>query len=177
MKKLNKVVIIINGKPESGKDTLCKFASNHYKIKNISAIDPIKTIARRYGDWNGRKDNKSRKFLSDLKQLFVEYNNLPFKYIWSEYESFLTDDNEILFVHIREISEIEKFKNQLTCPCYTLLIVKDSNKDKCFGNVSDDNVENYVYDLMYENNFHLDETEQCFINFLQINVMQHIENY
>ena len=64
---MNKAVIIINGAGGVGKDTLCDAAATSYKTRNISTITPIKEIAAQCG-WNGAKDNKSRKFLSDMKK-------------------------------------------------------------------------------------------------------------
>ena len=64
---MEKIVIIINGRGGVGKDTLCDLAAKHFKIKNISAITPIKEIAQNYG-WNGQKDSKSRKFLKYIQK-------------------------------------------------------------------------------------------------------------
>ena len=62
-----KIVIIINGKGGAGKDTVCEITSKFFKVRNISAITPIKEIAANFG-WNGEKDNKSRKFLKLFKE-------------------------------------------------------------------------------------------------------------
>jgi adenylate kinase len=62
---MNKAVIIINGAGGVGKDTICDLAAKHFKVKNISSITPIKELAARCG-WGGEKDDKARKFLSDL---------------------------------------------------------------------------------------------------------------
>lgn len=146
---MEKVVIIINGNGGVGKDTLCDFAGKRYRVTNISAITPIKEIAERYG-WHGEKDAKSRKFLADLKKTFVEYNDLPYEYLKREYEKFLHDNSEILFVHIREGNEIEKFRQYVTVPCVTLLIKRECVLQS-WGNSSDDNVEDYDYDYTYHN--------------------------
>lgn len=162
---MEKVIIIINGSGGVGKDTLCGFVSLKYKVTNISAITPVKKIAFQCG-WNGEKDEKSRKFLADLKKVLVEYNDLPHRYLVEEYEKFLQNDAQILFVHIREGDEIDRFKRCVEIPCFTLLIRRDSFL-KNWGNDSDDNVENYVYDYIYNNNKSLIDAPADFVLFLQ----------
>lgn len=162
---MDKIVIIINGVGGAGKDTLCDLAAKHYKVKNVSAIAPIKDIAQNYG-WNGEKDAKSRKFLSDLKRVFIEYNDFPTKYLYAQYKEFLESKNEILFVHIREKQEIEKFKKLVNIRCKTLLVDRQNINVEKWGNASDDEVRNYQYDLYFENNKSLLEIEQEFVSFL-----------
>lgn len=163
---MEKIVIIINGNGGVGKDTLCEFAAKHFNVQIISSITPIKEIAQKYGGWSGQKDSKSRKFLADLKELFVDYNDLPFQYLCKEYSQFMKREAQILFVHIREGAEIEKFKKQIPGSCYTLLVTRESNEKTRWGNESDDNVKKYAYDLIYENNKPLEESELDFCNFL-----------
>jgi len=163
---MEKIVIIINGSGGVGKDTLCDFAAKHFRVQTISSITPIKKIARKSFGWKGEKDSKSRKLLADLKELAIGYNDLPFSYLYKEYRRFLNKRAQILFVHIREAKEIEKFKNQVSGTCYTLLITRKSNENIQWGNVSDDNVDEYKYDWVYENDKPLNETEQDFCNFL-----------
>lgn len=162
---MEKIVIIINGNGGVGKDTLCDLAGERYKVTKISAITPIKGIARQCG-WKGEKDPKSRKLLADLKKIFIEYNDLPYQYLIGEYKKFLYNNTQILFVHIREGEEINKFKQYVKIPCVTLLIRRD-NFLKNWGNDSDDNVENYMYDYIYNNNKTLTEARNDFAFFLQ----------
>lgn len=164
---MEKIVIIINGAGGAGKDTICDLAAKHYKVKNISAITPIKDIAQNNG-WNGEKDAKSRKFLSDLKRVFIEYNDLPTKYLYGQYREFLESKNEILFVHIREKEEIEKFKKLVNIRCKTLLICRQDIDVEKWGNASDDEVGNYQYDFYFENNRPLSEVEQKLVSFLSL---------
>ena len=162
---MEKIVIIINGAGGAGKDTICDLTAKHYKVKNISAITPIKDIAQNYG-WNGEKDARSRKFLSDLKRVFIDYNDLPTKYLYGQYKEFLESKNEILFVHIREKEEIEKFKKLVDIRCKTLLIDRQNIDVEKWGNASDDEVKNFQYDLYFENNKSLAEIEQKLVSFL-----------
>ena len=162
----NKLVIVINGKGGVGKDALCDALKISYKTKNVSTITPIKNIASNYG-WNGEKDEKSRRFLAELKRVFAEYNDLPTKYIVDEYRSFLEDDNDIMLVHIRESNEIEKFIRQVSTPVIALLIKRSViDNAKKYGNDADDQVENYPYDYIYNNDLPLKESSMAFVSFI-----------
>jgi len=163
---MEKIVIIINGTGCAGKDTLCEIAAKYFRVKIISAIDPIKGIAETYG-WNGEKDAKARKFLSDLKQIFVEYNDLPTEYLYNQYKLFLEAEEDILFVHIREGKEIDKFKKLVNIKCVTLLIDRNIGDNQEWGNSSDDNVRNYNYDYYYMNEKNLELAEKEFIELLE----------
>lgn len=167
---MKKIVIIINGSGGVGKDTLCDFAAKHFKVQTVSSITPIKEIARKGFGWEGQKDEKSRKLLADLKELAVNYNDLPFLYLCKAYRRFLNSGAQILFVHIREGKEIDKFRNEVKGVCYTLLVTRKVNGNVRWGNASDDDVAEYKYDWVYENNKTLKETEQAFCDFLLRNI-------
>ena len=152
---MEKTVIVINGHGGCGKDTLCDMAAEAYRVTNVSSITPIKELAKAAG-WNGEKDPKSRKMLADLKQIFTDYNDLCTTYIVSELQKFLDGENTIMFVHIREASEIEKFvKKAMLFPCHvrTLLVERRTGdySNEALGNASDDNVKDYNYDYTYIN--------------------------
>ena len=163
---MKKVAIVINGAGGVGKDTLCELAAKHFKVKNISSITPIKEVAALCG-WDGTKDNKARKFLSDLKNLCVEYNNYPTLWAKRQYDDFIESDEEIMFVHIREAEEIKKFVLATDGAALTLLIRggKRMSNEK-YGNVSDDEVENYDYDYYFLNENTLDVAEAEFVKLL-----------
>lgn len=163
----SKTVIVINGKGGVGKDTLCDLAGKHFKIKNISSITPIKDIAALCG-WSGEKTDKARKFLADLKQVCVEYNDYPTAWARAEYEKFLDSDEELMFVHIREPEEIEKFVNATGGIAKTLLVRAPIRLNRgAYGNAADDNVENYSYDYYFDNDKTLDEAEADFVALLR----------
>ena len=164
---MKKLVIVINGAGGVGKDTLCDFAKEEFKVTNISSITPIKEIASLCG-WDGRKDDKSRKFLSDLKLLTVEYNDFPTVWATERYFEFLSSDSEIMFVHIREKEEIAKFVSATDGEAKTLLIRGgDRMSSEKYGNVSDDGVEDYAYDYYYTNDKALEIAEVEFVEFLK----------
>ena len=165
---MKKIAMVINGAGGVGKDTLCDLADKHFGVMNISTITPIKEIAAQCG-WDGTKDARARKFLSDLKRLCVEYNDFPTNWALERYHSFLKDDSlDILFVHIREAGEIKKFVDATGGEAKTLLIRGGDRMNKAhYGNVSDDEVENYEYDYYFVNDKGFDETEKAFCDFLK----------
>ena len=170
---MKKIAIIINGKGGVGKDNLCDFISKHFKTKKISSITPILTIAKA-GHWNGDKDDKSRKLLSDLKHLFTNYNDLSFHYLKSQTEEFLLSDDKMLFIHMREPEEISKYLKyaaDINLYCKTLLIKRDTMEHKIYGNDADDMVDYYHYDTIYKNNLPLTEAEKDFITFFKNNLI------
>lgn len=160
-----KIVIIINGKGGAGKDTVCDITSKFYRANIVSAITPIKEIAMNYG-WTGEKDKRSRKFLSDLKRAFIEYNDLPNRYLEAEYRKFEKSDSDILFVHIRENDQIDDFKRRVRLKCVTLLVRSSMIDDNSlYGNYSDDCVEEYKYDYYYTNGKPISILIPDFMNF------------
>ena len=166
---MKKTVFVINGSGGVGKDTLCEMASKRFKVYNVSSITPIKEIALSCG-WDGEKTDKARKFLSDLKLLTTEFNDFPTEWIYKRYLEFLDGEYELMFVHIREGAEIEKFVRKTDGEAKTLLIRGGERFAKtrtgAYGNASDDLVENYNYDYYFVNDKSLEETEECFCRFI-----------
>ncbi len=163
---MNKAVIVINGAGGVGKDTLCDLSAKHFKVRNISSVDPIKEIARFCG-WTGVKDDKARKFLHDLKTLTAEYNDFPTNWALAVFREFMTTDEQILYVHIREPREIEKFVKATHGVAKTLL-VRGGARTRCgaYGNAADDCVEEYEYDYYFTNDKSLSEAETEFTKLL-----------
>ena len=159
---MQKEIIIINGTGGSGKDTFVEFCSKYANVKNFSSIDKVKEIAKIIG-WTGTKTEKDRKFLSDLKRLTTEYNDMAFNSIKEEIEKFNKTDEEIMFIHIREPEEIERAK--LTFNAKALLVKRIGLKN-IETNYSDASVDNYDYDYKIENTTleELDKKAYEFIN-------------
>lgn len=164
---MKKAVLVINGAGGVGKDTLCDLAEKHLKIRNISTITPIKELARMCG-WDGSKDDRSRKFLADMKQLTVAYNDFPTNWAMGVFREFMKNDEQILFVHIREPEEIEKFIRATEGFAKALLVRGGERMKKShYGNAADDCVENYKYDYYFMNDKTLAEAEVSFVALLE----------
>ncbi|MCL2004273.1 MAG: hypothetical protein FWG72_09775 [Oscillospiraceae bacterium] len=168
---MSKLTVVINGKPESGKDALCDAVVRQGRARKISSIDPIAAIAKQ-GGWDGVKDARSRKLLSDLKRIFAEYNDLPTQYLLQEYRRFLGSEDEVLFVHIRERDQIEAFKTAAAGPCVTLLIRRPGSSGK-MGNPSDDEVNLVHYDVTFENDQPLADAEKAFCKLIGYLLKKH----
>lgn len=151
-----KEILIINGSGGVGKDTFVEFCEKYSNVKNISSVDKVKEAARVLTGWDGTKDEKSRKLLVDLKQLGIEYNDAPFKYILESAEQFRNTDEEVMFVHIREISEIEKVKRAIKAKT---VLVTNKNVEIITSNESDKNVMNYDYDYYIRNDGTLEDLD------------------
>ncbi len=165
---MEKLAIVINGMGGAGKDTLCEIAAKSFATVNVSTIDPIKKIAAENG-WTGEKTPKARRFLAELKRVFSEYNDLPTEYVIKKYAEFLNGDAEIFFVHIREGEQIAHFiekASPLGGRIKTLLI-RSKRCAENYGNSSDDDVEFYDYDKVYQNDLPIEEAETDFIDFLK----------
>lgn len=158
-----KNIIIINGYGGSGKDTFVNLVSKYNKVYNISSVDKIKEIAKLMG-WNGEKDEKSRKFLSDLKKLSTDYNDMPFNSIKNAINDFYESDKEIMFIHIREPEEIKKAAKEFDAKT---LFIKRDDIDKITSNYADASVENYNYDYII-NNTTLEDLEEQAKNFYNL---------
>ena len=174
---MKKTVIIINGQGGCGKDTVCNIMAKYYKVKNISTVDPIKAIAK-FAGWTGEKGDKARKMLADLKQVFIEYNDLPLNFVMEEMQKFSADDNDIMFVHCREKEEIAKIVNSATVHTITLLIKRFDKyfEQKVYGNYADDQVESYNYDFIYKgNNETIEQLEESFMSYFNQTIKPTLE--
>lgn len=170
-KIIKKMIIIINGKGGAGKDTLIESIKGQHLYANISSIEPIKQIAK-MGGWKEEKTKKARLFLSNLKEIFYNYNKLPLVYLQKKTKEFLKDNfYEILFVHIRQPKQIEEYKNLIksyheNTNIYTILIQRSDIDIEIFNNSSDDNVNDYNYDFIFKNNKTIEKGKQEFLLFI-----------
>lgn len=146
-----KKIFIVNGKPGAGKDTFASILNKLHcdRVYKYSSVTKVKEIATLCG-WDGKKEEKDRKFLSDLKILTSKYNDMSFRDIEEEIEFFKNHKRyEIMLIDIREPEEIERAVKEFGAE--TIFI--DSNRvPHITSNPADANVENYIYDHVIYNN-------------------------
>lgn len=130
---------------------------------SYSSIDYVKEIALKIG-WNGEKDSKGRYFLSELKRILIEYDDIPFKKTCEKIEEFLNSDYEILFICVREAEEIEKIVKKYNAE--TIIVSREILEE--LSNDSDRYVESYSpYTYCLNNNTTLEKLNNIAKSFVE----------
>lgn len=149
-------VFILNGHPQSGKDSFAYFLIDKFKTYGISAsifssVDNVKEAALYLG-WNGDKDEHGRNALSALKDFSTKWWDGPYRDICDFIEE-LQDDEAIIFM-VREPTEIDRLVQKYP-DIITVFIKRDNHVTT--NNHADKNVEFYNYDWYIDNNSTLSE--------------------
>ena len=154
---------IVNGKPCSGKDTFVNFCLEELGAfgKLISTVDFVKKIAIKCG-WDGTKDSKNRKFLSDLKDLLTNWGDVPYtktlqeiKFFYYDLEYYDIEDSGVVFIMSREPEEISRFEKELGAK--SILIRRNAVEFNEQSNHADSEVLNHKYHYIIDNNDTLEE--------------------
>lgn len=151
-------------------ETIQSYAQHtyHKDTSILSIITPIKSIAKRIG-WDGKKDNKDRAFLHDLKVLLHNYNNYDYDYIERYVQYAWELQRDVVFIDMREYEDIAWFKS-LYPETKTILITK--GEEKTYGNPADDNVNNFLYDYVIKNDSDLQTFRDKAITFYEENIKE-----
>ena len=99
----------------------------------------------------------------------TQKSDLPFRYCTEQLQIFAENDAELLFVHIREPEEIERFRQTAGVNCKTILVRRPTLEQARgqLGNRSDDGVAAYAYDAEFLNDGSLEELPAKVHDFLQ----------
>ena len=167
-------ILIINGKPRTGKSIFCNTAFQKCGLVYcFSTIDEVKRLARYLG-WDGKKDEKGRKFLSDIKDAMTDYNDHPHKVIeqtirehCNRYKDTPEIINNLIFlVQSREPDDIERWQKENGAKA--ILIKRDEKlNDQVWSNHADDEVYDCTYDYVLENTGSLEEWEDSIVWFIK----------
>lgn len=175
MDKSNLKVVAVNGAPGSGKTTFEGFLKDELDefYASRSTIDLVKEVAYKSG-WNGVKDLKSRKFLSDLKDLMTEYNDAPMKDVKKHIEQFedelkaynVQKTPHIFVSDVREPQGLQRFKDELDA--VTVLIRRPSVEQEATSNHADADVFNFNYDYIIINDGDLAALWRSAVEFIDL---------
>lgn len=161
----DKIVVIVNGRPRSGKDTFCKEVIKYCEEKGEycdvwSTIDfekeLLEEIVNRPYDITSEKD---RGFLSEFKQLINRYYDITFR----DFTNLLEFYSGIFLIHTREWNEIVRFRdycNENNIKFITVFITSPNEQE--FSNWSDtfciDRKD--MYDILINNNGTLEDLKE-----------------
>lgn len=166
-------VVVLNGKPQSGKDTFVTLCSQvkGFFVDSVSTVDFVKDVAQ-YCGWDQTKSPKNRQFLSDLKKLLTEWNDIPHKDVIKtmtiakqDYHDYFWEQTGVFFIHSREPEDIQYWVDNYNA--IKLKIVRYLPDAETQTNHSDLEVDNVVYDYVIENNgtkAELAEKAEWFLN-------------
>ena len=167
-----KKVFIINGSGGVGKDKFIEAVQRNvdaeYIVKSYSSVDKVKEIAMAAG-WNGSKTERDRKFLSDLKRITTEYNEMPLNDMVEFADEFMNSNpvyNKILFLHIREPIEIKKAIDAFKKYNAETVLVTRGSVEHITSNDSDRSVFDYTYDIIIQNDDSLSDLEDSAVVFI-----------
>ena len=189
-----KYILVFNGYPESGKTTFQKAIAQKYHSVIYSSIKPVieftddifrgcdsEYLWHKYLREKEKKSNSYRHLLSDIKNTLYNFDDEYLdNIILNEVVNFLNNDDQYFFmIDIREPERIKDFIKKLEGLKYkehvnnkkfkvkTVFIKRDN--EKYYGNNSDDNVENYQYDILVNNNKSLDVLKnECLKAFIEV---------
>ena len=169
MVNMDKLVFIVNGKPRAGKDTFAMILNRYMDVYKYSAVTKVKEIATLCG-WDGRKEERDRKFLHELKMLTSEYSDMSYQDVVNEIEKYRNGEIEadVFVVDVREPEEIERLAKEVGA---ITVFIENNNVPAIMSNAADANVENYEYDFVIRNNGTMKEFEdeiKIFMEFLMM---------
>lgn len=139
-------------------------------VKITSTIDYVKMRAKIFG-WDGGKTPEDRRFLSDLKDALTRWKDLPYQNMKEKILSYQDSSDspcDLLFIDCREPEEIKRFVEDFNA----LTMIVQRGEYISVGNHADDNVENYQYDIVIDNNRGLDELMQEATIFVETFIME-----
>ena len=136
-----------------------------YSCRIISTVDLVKEVAKFCG-WDGQKRPKDRKFLSNLKDILTQWDDIPYKDIISSYEGCkeiwkqlgYNEENCLYFIMCREPKEIQKFVDRIGAR--TLVVRRFEVERIPQSNHADADIHKYKYDSYIYNNGSLEDLKE-----------------
>lgn len=157
-----KHIFIVNGSGGCGKDTFASLLNEIIPVYKYSSIDKVKQVAAICG-WGGGKEERDRKFLSDLKLLTTEYNDMAFENVRAAVLKFgRSRIHKVMLIDIREPAEIDRAKQAFGA---RTILIRSNRVPVITSNMADANVFNYDYDFEFDNSGTIEDLREKVIEF------------
>ena len=161
---MDKFVLIVNGNPGAGKTTFAEIVSRQAETMIYSSIDHVKHIYKRYFDWDGKKTDESRKFLSDMKDFLIIETDILENDLRQKYAEFGYSKAKYLIIDIREAAEIKKYKTLFNAKT---VLISSGLAPTVVTNKSDAQVHSTDYDYELDNDDSVEVFEKIIKTFLE----------
>lgn len=147
-------VIVINGMGGVGKSTFISLCHEiDPRVIETSTVDFVKQIALQAG-WDGIKDQKGRRLLSDIKDALERYDDVPNKKV----DDFIkSHPDNIIFINAREPHNIQYYQEKYEA---ISVLVKNPNAKQVQGNHADENVYDCSYNVFINNSGNFEELKE-----------------
>lgn len=147
-----KAIIVINGSPGSGKDTLVKHITNLWgasAVENIHTSTPMKVAFRTMG-WDGEKTPEIRDKMAEMMEWAQDTFGTSYNHVWQRVQVAKEKNDCIVFIHAREPKNIQHYVD--VYGAIPILVKRKGNVVQS-KNKSDMGVEEYQkYKYTIENN-------------------------
>lgn len=160
---MDKFVLIVNGNPGAGKTTFAEIVSRQAETMIYSSIDHVKHIYKRYFDWDGKKTDKSRKFLSNMKDFLRIETSILENDLRQKYAEFGYSQAKYLIIDIREAAEIKKYKALFNAKT---VLINNMASPSVTTNKSDAQINSTEYDYKLQNDGSIEDFEVAIKYFL-----------
>lgn len=161
-------VIVINGKPCSGKDTVVDMVRdllNGIAVVNVDSVGPVKEALKVLG-WDGvSKSPQWRDLASHMKYQSDELFNTSYNHIADNIANYKYYDS-VIFVHCREPKSIQQLVVDFNAK--TLYVDRDVIVEAT--NTADNGTENHTYDFSIDNNGSLEDLRCKVAQFIEKNI-------
>lgn len=157
-------IIIVNGRPRAGKDTLIGFMQNHLREAGVptmafSSIDPVRDLLTGAGFDLSGKTEADRKLLAVVGAAVEEHSHWRTQACIDEIVSFdLNYGGGVVFLHIREPANIERIRQWVADVglemgfSMTTVLLRSNREELVNSNGADASVDDVDYDYRLENN-------------------------
>lgn len=157
------IVVIINGKPRAGKDTLVAYTRHHLRIAGVgtashSSIEPVKNMMHNAGVFIGKKDEADRALLSEVGDSLEKHSFFKTKLCLDKIHALddrTVGDGAVMFLDVREKLMMDKLEAELQSfedIWFHKILLVSNRQAEITSNTADANVGQAVYHETLTNN-------------------------